>query len=133
MPFHVAVLAEREIGFLHWNLSYFLYTIEEFLGEDSEPECHWHDEPVEIANRVLGSCLPHENAPKRRLCSVCHWQRWLDHNDAFWLDEDYEEVIDVEDESSETPTESPENGWEEGLEDVTEDDEDSEVSGSVGA
>jgi hypothetical protein len=96
VDFQIAVLGHRWIGSLPWSLSYFLYTPEE--DEDVEDDIrslsHWHDEPVYIEHRVLGSCQPREKLPKRYRCRICREQRWLDYNDAFWPGEDDEADID---------------------------------------
>jgi hypothetical protein len=87
VDFQIAVLGHREIGSLPWSLSYFLYTPEEDkdVEDDIRGLSYWHDEPVYIEHRVLGSCQPHEKLPKRHRCRICRDQRWLDYNDAFWL------------------------------------------------
>ena len=116
MLFHVALLAKREIGSRNWSLSYFVeHNIARNENGSFSVNCHSHDEPVEIGQGgVLGSCQqPRGQVMKHQLCSlsICREQRWLNKNDAFWLDENYTEVVeDTEKKTSEPSTEDSEVG-----------------------
>ncbi len=98
---------------------------------------HWHDEPIDIGHGgILGSCQhPREQVMKHQLypMPLCREQRWLNRNDAFWLDENYSEVIEETDNTSEPSTEDSEIISDEGGDTFLEDDEASETSDSAQA
>src|SRR6202044_1934516 len=103
----------RKIGSRNWSLSYFVeHNIARDENGNFSVNCHSHDEPVDIGQGgVLGLCQqPRGQVMEHQLCSlsICREQRWLNKNDAFWLDESYTEVIEDTDKVSEPSTEESE-------------------------
>jgi hypothetical protein len=95
-----SLLAIKEVGLGHWCIHYWVEEPDEImgcimeLGTDAEDDeswmsgCyHWHKEPINLGNGTVESCTVFEENNRLNMdCERCIQKRWIETNDAFWLD-----------------------------------------------